>query len=266
MISNFDRARVQVLVEESIGCHDVRNFKQHLTKFTEFKVTSENKHKLIESCDKDGRDLFFKGALSLAQGLSDVNHGLHSWAITKFYYSIFYFLKSSLALRGFALLRGGGPIYSLMLKENELPHKTTGQKGDHKTTLKLWRELIGESNDILLSNNIDDVEPYVWLMNAREVVQYRRKTFLEPRTEGFFANLVSKDLSATLDIYANDLDPIYPFEKDNACLALPVMRALLSFDDLKSKGQALSGPEKVVLKELIKPIVPAGTKLGKIFY
>lgn len=268
MISNSDRARVQVFIEESIGCYDVTNLKQYKSQFEAFTVTDENKQQLIDSSKKDGRDLYFKGALSLAQGISDVNYGLHSWAVAKFYYAIFYFLKASLALRGFGIIRAGGPIYSLKFEVNQVPNvvKTTKQqKGDHKTALAAWRELVGESNDILLSNNIDEVEPYLWLMHARETVQYRRKTFVEPSSESFFSNLVSKNLSKALQIYADDPDPIYPFEKDNACLALPVYRGLLTFEDLKLSGLKLTSPERLVLHSLVGNYIENNSKLSNIF-
>ena len=102
-------------------------------------------------------------------------------------------------------------------------------------------------------------------MKARETVQYRRKTFLEPIQESYFSNLVATDISKALDIYAKDPDPIYPFEKDNACLALPVMRGVLSFADLSSSGQKLTDGEKVVLNEIIGPFISSNSKVGRIF-
>lgn len=268
MLSNSERARFQVIIEKSIGCTDVEKLKQYKTQFSKFSVTTSNVNELIEACNKDGRDLFYKGALSLAQGISDVNYGLHSWAITKFYYAVFFFLKSSLALRGFGLIRAGGPIHSLKVEIGQTPEKIkmrNGEYGDHKTAITAWRTLVGEKNDILLSQNIDEIEPYIWLMKAREMVQYRRRTFLEPMQESYFSNLVSKDISKALDIYVNDPDPIYPFEKDNACLALPVMRGVLSSADLRSSGQTLTDGEKAVLKEIVGPFINSNSKTGRIF-
>lgn len=268
MLSNFERSRFQVFIEQSVGCTDIEKLKQYKTQFLAFSVTHPNENELYEACKKDGRDLYFKGALSLAQGISDINYGLHSWAIAKLYYAVFYFLKSSLALRGFGLIRCGGPIHSLKVEIGQVPQKVklpAKQHGDHKTAMAAWRNLMGEKNDILLSQTIDDLEPYIWLMKARETVQYRRKTFLEPTQESFFSNLVSSDISKALDIYDKDQDPIYPFEKDNACLALPVMRGVLSFDDLSSSGQRLTDGEKVVLNEIIGPFISSNSKLRKIF-
>lgn len=267
MITNFNRVRTQLFVEKRIGCPSVDSIKQYTDSFSSYNLASSDVDPIKQLALKDGTDFYFKGFLSLAQALLDIDHGLHSWAVPKLYYSLFYFIRSSFCFHDYSIIRTYQRIFVLKLRANEKLEKYNQgkQTGDHKLTFVAWRKIIGPGKDILLDNSVDDIETYVWMMRAREMIQYKQRSFEEPSLSAFFQNYNEKSLGEWIDIYLNDDVPVFCFNSEHACLAIPLKRAMLSHQDMLGRHKDMTNAQKLVLKTLLGSLVKERSTLRSIF-
>lgn len=266
MITNSDRVRIQVYLEERFGCYDVANIRNYKDQFAEFTIDESNLSFLKRINIEDGRDLFSKGMLSFCQGLHDLNHGLESWAVIKFYYSNFYFLKASLAFKGFSILRI--PTFNyLKIEEGKKLVKinpTNGKYGDHPLTIKMWKRLVGADNDKLLEGRLDEEFSYDWMMRARETIQYRKRKFDEPNGSFFFKPQKLTELSKLVNLYENDNEFVFCFDAEHACLAISVKRALLSLVDFERHGLQLKRSDRVVIRTLVSDYFETNSRFTQL--
>lgn len=230
---SFNRFRVQSAVELEIGCTDLAKWESYLAKFKDYEITEDRKTKLISELEKDASDLYFKGIFSLSDALSSLFNGRHSWATIKLYYAVFFFLRCSLASKGFAFLKNKG-IYTLNMSIGEKPirrdqTKFMGQRvtGDHNTTIATFISLFSDS-DILLSNSVEGKNIYEWLMELRNQVNYRERLFTEPNNQYFFPSIFNKSkFKMQVETYLNDDVPIYCFSEEHCALAAPLKLATI---------------------------------------
>ena len=237
---SFDRFRVQQFVEDYLGCCRLENWHSYREDLEKFQLPHQDEDDLREKLLQDGEDLFYKGMLSLGEALVEVAQGKHSWAVVKFYYSVFYFLRSSLAAKGYALIKNRSQ-YLLEVRAGKSPEKRNSKRyrNDHLGVINIYEDIVGES-DILQTNTIDGEPVYTWLMGRRHQVHYRQRVFLEPDylEEYYQAKKAIQDsaYSQLLDQYYNDDTPIYCFDSDHACIAAPIKRAMLTKQDLYNRG------------------------------
>lgn len=225
---SFDRYRVQSAVELDIGCTDITKWKSYLDKFKAYELKESKKESLLEELKKDASDLYFKGVFSLADAINSLSHGRHSWAVIKVYYSVFFLLRCSLATKNIAFLKNKG-IYTLKLETGERPcrrdtgiHMGERVSGDHKTTLVTFMSFYS-GTDVLLSNSVNGTNVYEWLMELRNQVNYRERTFTEPENKYFFSSLFdSARIKDQVELYLNDDIPVYCFDEDHCALAAPL--------------------------------------------
>ncbi len=215
--------------------------------FENFVLDKGNTYLFDSALKEDANDLFYKGILSLTEGLNGFSNKQYSWAVVKCYYSVFYFLKTELALKDIGLIRHKS-LYYLEAKEGAKPI-TKGRSGanrknysaDHKATINYFKDLF--SSDILLTQNIEGLNSYEWLMKKREQINYQEKHFNEPsfpyfllfiNTEiekGNFNSLIKEIIG---DVYVKTFQPEY------ATLAIPIKRAILTNDTFIKSGHKLN--------------------------
>jgi len=256
---SFDRYRVQSAVEIDIGCTDLAKWKSYLHKFKDYEVTDLRREKLLVELKKDASDLYFKAVLSLADVINSLVYGRHSWPVIKVYYAVFFLQRCSLATRNIAFLKNNG-IYTLNLEKGEKPKRRDtgthmGEKvsGDHKTTIVTFMSVFSDT-DILLTNTINGKNIYDWLMNLRNQVNYRERTFTEPNNKYFFSSLFDKtQLKKQVEIYLNDDTSVYCFDEDHCALAAPlklitnVRQQLFDFIDF----EPIEPRKKIEIEKLI---------------
>jgi len=254
------RLRIQAFIESEVGCTDVEKWKSYSAQFKSFAVTEHNKATLRTLLAEDTENLYFKAILSIAEALDALNRGLHSWAVVKLYYSVFYLLRCSMAAKDLCFVKSSG-IYTLKLKTGEVPVKRDGGirngeqvRGDHKTVIATYIKEFGH-NDIFLSNHIEENIPvYDWIMKRREDVNYRNVSFQEPDESIFNSKLFKNPLLSTqIDEYFNNI--IYCFMEDHCCLALPIRLAERTAGELRSAFNTIPFTEKKmqVIESLIGP-------------
>jgi len=229
---SFDRFRIQVAIELDIGCTDLNKWTSYVQKFKDYKVKEANREYLLAELKEDASDIYFKAIFSLADAIFGLYHGRHSWSVIKIYYSVFYLLRCSMACHGYAFLKNKG-IYTLKLETGESPvrrdnctHNGNKVTGDHKTTIATYASMF-EQSDILQTNTIDGEVIYDWLMELRNQVNYRERTFQEPNNRHFYSALFDKDkIKSQIETYINDDSYVYCFNEDHCCLAAPLKLAL----------------------------------------
>lgn len=239
MSINFDRNRTQVLFEQFIGVSSPDELVNNKDVFKNYVISSTEATDLSNALRLDAIDFFYNGILSFSEGIDSIFSRRFSWATVKLYYSIYYLLRASLATKDIAVLRCKS-MYRLKANYGEKPY-TTGNKAyntTHEGTIKHYKDLFAMS-DRLLSNNIDDIDAYAWMMSAREIINYRSQTFKEPDCldiwNEFSLSLESNSLSDLLKQLEDD-PYVMCFQEEFAVVAVPIKRLKQTIADMASCG------------------------------
>lgn len=235
MSINFDRNCSQVLFERFINISGPDELKERKSDFINHALNSVEAQGLKLTLKTDACNFFFNGILSFAEAIDELCNKHFSWATIKLYYSVYYLLRASLATKEIVILQCCG-MYRLITEPGEKPFKSRNKKYNttHEGTINHYRDLF-ERADRLLANKIDDVDAYQWMMQMREIVNYRSSVFKEPDclqmweyirqyiNEGKFEEILK-----TLE---ND-NYIMCFQEEYAVLAIPIKRLQETINDM----------------------------------
>lgn len=258
MSTSFDRYRAQLRCETILNCQTLEQWWQ--ADFKSLQLDKSQASLLSSELLEDAKDFYFKGTLSFFEALKSVESKLYSWATVKFYYSIYYFLRCTMAINGIALIRQKS-LYYLKAIDGASP-VTKGAKKyntDHSGTINFFIDLL--SSDILLSQSIDNTNAYDWHMNKREQVHYRERQFNEPNHSWFWALIGDEINKGNFEMLLKDyvLDKyILCFQEEHAILAIPIKRALLTKEKLAAENIVigLSAEQKSILYNLLPIKIP----------
>lgn len=231
---SFDRYRAQLLCENLLGCASFEEFLN--ADFDSFVLDTPNAYQYSNVLKEDASDLFYKGMLSLKEGLTGFLQRNYSWAVVKLYYSTFYMIRADLAIRDYGLIRHRS-VYYLEANSGSMP-LTKGKKGanrkrysgDHKSTINYYEDLFSNS-DILLSQNLEGLSSYEWLMKKRERINYQERTFNEPTCSDFLNYIDIEIKSGRFNELLNEIindNYVKTFQPEYAALAIPIKRAILT--------------------------------------
>lgn len=255
MSINFNRNRAQLFYENLIGAapEDLANkreeFKNHI-------LTENEAVFLKQTLKEDAIDFFYNGVLSFSEGIDAVFQKRFSWATIKLYYSIYYLIRASLASKDIAVLRCKS-MFRLVARAGEKPYGTGNKKYNttHEGTINHYRDIFNMS-DRLLSNKIDDYDAYEWMMNIREIVNYRSASFSEPDCLDiwdYFLHCIDEGtLSVALESLEND-SYVMCFQEEYAVVAIPIKRMRQTITDMLDSGilQNLSEDRAMFVKTVI---------------
>ncbi|NOS91718.1 MAG: hypothetical protein HOP30_07335 [Cyclobacteriaceae bacterium] len=255
---SFDRHRAQLRCETILNCQTLDQW--NVADFKNLQLNKSQASLLSSELREDAKDLYFKGLLSLFEALKSIEAKLFSWATVKFYYSLYYFLRCTMAVNGVALIRQKS-LYYLKALDGESPVTKGGKKysSDHSGTINFFKDLF--SSDILLSQDIDTINAYDWIMNKREQVNYRERHFNEPNHSefwGLIAEQINKgNLERILKEYILDKF-VLCFQEEHAILAIPIKRALLTKERLDAENIdiGLIGERQKILLDLLPIKIP----------
>lgn len=184
---------------------------------------------------------YYKALLSYIESIPALTNKLFSWATVRLYYSVFYAIKAYLACNNIAILRAERRLYYVKAKEGEFFKRcddTTDHKGTILTLCKLFK-----NSDLLLSNNIDGIDVYQWMMRRREEVNYKDMDFHDPDAPDFWSELNNEicryGISAVVDKMVND-HWLYCFQDEYAILGVPTKRLVLTVDEIHKFGKVLN--------------------------
>lgn len=231
---SFNRNGSQVLFESFIGA-DPDNLLDKKDDFKNHCLTSDEAEQLKVELKKDSLDFFYNGILSFAEGIDAAFQKRFSWATIELYYSLYYLIRASMASKEIAILRCKS-MYRLFARAGDKPYSTANKKYNttHEGTINHYKDLFG-SSDKLLSNNIEDEDVYKWMMEAREIVNYRSAAFSEPECleiwERFSESIDEGRFTEILKVLEND-SYVMCFQEEYAVIAIPIKRLQQTIDDL----------------------------------
>ena len=233
IVTNSERQRVQLFIENKVGCNSADEVKSFKNAIKLYSVGHRDLNILTDLTKLDSISLFNKGRVSFFEAIKCLENGSESWAVVKFYYATYYFLRAEMLHEKIALIRCGQVFY-LNIKVGNSPKLAfrKAAQNDHKSTLGLYKNKF-EDTDITLGNSIDSVSPYDWLCSMREWANYRSADFLEKDGKSFFYSFSSLDIQEQINMFLDDETPIHCFDADFACLALPIKRAQLTWKKFK---------------------------------
>jgi uncharacterized protein (UPF0332 family) len=196
----------------------------------------------FQTCLKnDSKHFFFKGVFSLLESLNSIENNLYSWTTVKIYYSVFYLLRASLATKGVGLFRWGRDAFYLGYDKPKFQKMDGLHKSDHKGVIFLQQKYYSTS-DNLLQSKVEGEIPYYWLMDKREFVNYKHKTFKEPDAPEFWKKIketiTQKDINYLIDLYLNDTTLSFCFDEEHSILATPLQRLKLTCRDFENSGES----------------------------
>lgn len=239
MIMSFRKSDCQEIFENMFTGSNGRPFTQIAPKrdIVLRHLDSNESTALLQAMKNDLEEYYYKGILSFAEAISSIDRNLYSWATVKLYYSVFYFLRCSLACKGVAVVRAERILFYIRSRAGEhffrCPDNT-----DHKGTMLTYRTLF-QSSDMLLSNDIDSISTYEWLMKKREETNYKDISFHDPTPPDFWSqianDLKSKSMNSLIQESVQDAG-ILCFQEDYAILSIPVRRLCLTIEDMVNEG------------------------------
>lgn len=265
---HFDRFRTQEQIEQLLKCFNLKNWKSYQAELLSFSIDEANKGVLLDCLKEDTKDTYFKGIFSLLDALNDLHNGYSSWPIIKIYYSIYYFIRCYLATNNLACIKNSGFFVIPILGGQT---KRINEKGDHQCMIKAFEKFFPKCVWVLNHIEIDNkpVNIFKWLMEYREIVNYRSRSFSEPDLNYF--NIDLEKLSDWVETYLNDDDYKFCFLKDHCLIAAPVRFAydtrvqLEKFLDIAPETNSLLDESKIkVLEKLVKSAKIDNSVLNKL--
>lgn len=239
MSIDFDRNRVQVSFESFAGVFSPEDLLPKANDFKSHVLTQQEADQLSNEIKQDAVDFFYSGILSFAEGIDSIFAKRFSWATVKLYYSIYYLIRASMASKDIATLRCRS-MFRLKIAAGETLYGTTGKRYNttHEGTINHYRDQFSVA-DPLLSNKIGDYDAYEWMMNAREIVNYRSRSFLEPGCLDiweFFSDCVD-DGTLVSELANLETDPyVKCFQEEYAVVAIPIKRVQQTIADMAAEG------------------------------
>ena len=236
MIMSSDRLRTQLFFENILSGGNPNTW-HSLTKgqIKNFEFTPTHVTIFEFALHDDLIDFYYKGILSLNEGIISSKHKNFSWATVKLYYATYYFLRASLCCKKIAFVRKERDGYHFNNIALDKP-KANG-KPDHMAAIDLFLQHFS-ATDFLQSNTINGMIPYEWLRQQRENVNYRHRTFFEPDISAIWDSISTEFDNDGMEFWIKKYidDDIYAFLDDHAVLALPIRRLMLTHTDIKAAG------------------------------
>jgi hypothetical protein len=196
----------------------------------------------------DSLGLCYNAIVTFGSAVRDILRHCYGWAIIKGYYSCFYAMRSVLAFHGYGIAHIGSTPFEIDAKAGKQFRKRKGNT--HQSVYTVYKDHFHSSSIVVES--IDAEEPIVWLRKQRELINYRLQRFSAPRPPIQFDSLTQPDsqLRPILETYL--ANKFYAFDKDHACLALPLHCVLEARNFLKSEELFDTSERKELLGKLLK--------------
>lgn len=168
--------------------------------------------------------------ISFGDAISAILNNLWTWSTVKLYYSVFYAIRSYLALESHCIFYKGSKPFGLYVQAGSVPEKLEGPT--HKVVLDRFSKLY--SHHLLLSQDIDLLSPFSWLMSRREEANYKNARFWEPVTPLHFKKIEEYGIRALTKEYCGKDRNLYLFDKDHAILSFPINAIIETVAQMKN--------------------------------
>ena len=235
---SIDRSQSQQLFESIFTIGTNRPFQQiRKDLYENTALTQQQAQQLHIILRHEVIELYYKALISFAEAYVRVQHKSYSWPTIELYYSVFYASKAFLCAYDFAILRAERRLFYVRALPNEKFSRCTNTT-DHKATFEVMKRFF--PNEYLLSNRIDGMFSYDWIMTKREDVNYRECTFKDPNPPEFWETineeLAECNIKDVVEKLALDPTGLYCFQSDYAILGVPIKRIELTANAIKDLG------------------------------
>ena len=178
----------------------------------------------------EAQDCFQSSMVSFVDALRSIQSGFFSWAAVKLYYSVFYALRSRLALADDCIYYVGRSPRVIAARAGG---NTVNLQGTtHKAVLDRFSRQ--QPRDYFLSQPIEGCSPLDWFTERREQTNYTASRFCEPDTPNYFEFARSTTTRKMLCAYT--ADDVYVFDEQHAMVAFPFKLLRDLRDRLRSQG------------------------------
>jgi len=186
---------------------------------TNFTLSSNDATSLSNALGKDSEGYLYNGLLSIGTGIQSILNNNYGWATVKFYYSVFYLARANLGVNDIGIVYDGSKPFSILSQSGEQLQKRKGTT--HKLVLDQFRQNF--STHVMLGNQINGQCPLEWLMEQRELMNYRLAVMPDPNVPEQYEEIINsnKTIRQWLNIYLSDNTEVYAFNEEHACLAYP---------------------------------------------
>lgn len=240
MNTSINRSGSQIYFETMFTASSGIPFRQvPKTQYEQTSLTKQQAHDMQQLLEDEIASYYYKAILSYIESIPALNNKLFSWATIRLYYSVFYAVKAYLACNSIAILRAERKLFYIKVKENEF-FKRCDDLTDHKGTILTLCKLF-KNSDMLLSNSIDGIDAYNWMMRKREEVNYKDIDFHDPNAPDFWSEInkeiVQKGVGLIIDKLVND-NWLYCFQDEYAILGVPTKRLILTVNEIHRLGKS----------------------------
>ncbi|WP_157374693.1 hypothetical protein [Burkholderia ubonensis] len=246
---SFERLAFQSWIENYLGCNSLDQWDSYRQKVEQCVITPEIQSFAISALGKDAGSLLHKGILSFLGACSDIRLNSRSWAIVKLYYSLFYTVRARLCSRKHGLVRNRSWYHFNINLAGAVPVRLNGRKdryrNDHECALHLYEDIFDQS-DALISNLVDGEQPFAWMMEMRNIANYRLARFPDPEFPLDITSKIGFVDEALLERIVGDniADSAHTlmFQPEHAWIAIPVKQIIAAHSDLVARGQSITLP------------------------
>lgn len=235
---SIERSRSQQLFESFFTVGGNPPFKQiKKSVYENTSLTQQQAQQLHVSLLQEVSELYYKSLISFAEAYVRIKHNSYSWPTIELYYSVYYATRAFLNAYDYAILRAERRLFFIKARPNE-SFKKCQNTTDHKATFEILQRFF--KNDYLLSNQIDNMNAYDWIMARREDVNYRDRSFKDPDSPDFWETinreLTQETVKEVIEKLTSDSTGLYVFQPDYAVLGVPIKRIMLTADAIRSLG------------------------------
>ncbi|MCK6904204.1 hypothetical protein L8Q74_04700 [Enterobacter roggenkampii] len=218
---------------------------------------------------QDAEKYYYCSLVSFAEAIRGCHSSAWSWSIIKLYYSAFFAARALLALEKIAVCFIGKSEKYIIAKPNELLRKFPKQKftttdrsqhekkqinGTHGSVMYLFEETF--VNNLLLSQDIDNLYPSEWLVRERETANYRTDYFKDPTPPSCMQFLSQHGAETLIPEYKNDTSSLYTFDEAHAIIAYPCKLLSYTFERLEQcNAQQFILPNTVERKDFLNALL-----------
>lgn len=185
-------------------------------------LTAAEAASLQQALCEDAREYYFSAILSFVEALHGPPQKLYTWATVKLYYSVFYALRSILALHGwcvFYIARPGNKTSCFYIKAASSATARDGAQSTHKAVLKCFSDNL---QHLGLLAPIGLVSAPDWLMHLREEANYKNSRFYEPEPPPHFEEVSRRGVRKVVAEYLEPKNDFLAFDPDHAIIAFPL--------------------------------------------
>jgi hypothetical protein len=168
----------------------------------------------------DANKLLHNAIVTYADAIAGIEHQRYSWAVVKLYYCTFYAVRGILYENGIILIYLNGKPLQIVCSPGEraTPPPKSVAGSTHKWAYHTFQTRF--PSNPLLSQQIDNLVPFQWMMKQREEVNYKRAMCYEPGCPKIFNKTIGEDVRKQIVQYLDD--DTLAFDPDHAILAFPL--------------------------------------------